>query len=415
MRKKPKRLIKAKLPKDTPKMLPNQKSKNSVSENCLPLKKRRCHMASNQVQSTKPATTDVKPVQGKRNFSLTNSFDETIEECIRKHMMMDEVASEKTVPAPSAKLKGKKTKIQTSSESIDETIDNCIKNFTPCSKEKSSSESSSKMHDSEVEDLPLASLAKLKNRKNGQFLQKGTKVSAAALEYRQKRKRLLKEACIQAKKPFKEEQPEVVINGQKKKRRFNKTGFVKVKRKKTRPVNNEVIEVCQNSTQADGEVIDLTTEDTVLDAIESVVKASVEPEISRSRRKRKNVAQKCEIEVLDLTSGNDENDIEECTVPKKPKVSEEDEELLEPKYQQVIQVTEPSSGRKAALSDPRKMRRKEVHFPKKKYLRAGFYSAFFKQDSTSCKKSSKKSKSREVKEYNPEEHEFGLMPPPIHV
>ncbi|GFW22367.1 histone-lysine N-methyltransferase ASH1L [Trichonephila clavipes] len=86
------------------------------------------------------------------------------------------------------------------------------------------------------------------------------------------------------------------------------------------------------------------------------------------------------------------------------------------RYQKVIPVTDPSSGRRSISTDPRKARRKEVHFPKKKFLRAGLYSSYFKQDVSSMKKSSsKKSRSREIKEYVPEDHECGLLPPPIHV
>lgn len=51
-------------------------------------------------------------------------------------------------------------------------------------------------------------------------------------------------------------------------------------------------------------------------------------------------------------------------------------------YRVIIQVTEPSAGRKFVTAmDPRKARKPPVNFPKKKYLRAGLYSASFKQDS----------------------------------
>ena len=49
---------------------------------------------------------------------------------------------------------------------------------------------------------------------------------------------------------------------------------------------------------------------------------------------------------------------------------------------QVIQVTEPSTGKKVATTaiDPKKAKKPQVFLPKKKYLRAGLYSATFKQD-----------------------------------
>ncbi|GIY56313.1 uncharacterized protein CEXT_203971 [Caerostris extrusa] len=249
-------------------------------------------------------------------------------------------------------------------------------------------------------------------------VQKQSLKGDTVLAYRQKRKRLLKEACLQAQKPAKEgTSPEVVVNGQKKKRRFNKTGFVRVKKKKAKPAITGIPKIVDMPAETNGEIIDLTSEDNVLNSIESVVNASTDSQSSRSRRKRKNVAQKCEIEILDLTSGNDDNDVIECTDPKKQKIDDEDDDdELEPKYQQIIPVTEPSSGRRSMMNDPRKTRRKEIHFPKKKFLRAALYSVHYKQDTSVSKKSSnKKSRSREVKEYVPEDHEFGLMPPPIHV
>ncbi|XP_015917304.2 uncharacterized protein [Parasteatoda tepidariorum] len=407
-RKKPKRLGKA---KTVVKGVATLKPKDVVSENCLPLKKRR-HITSAQVLNSKIATNDTvvpKTTSVKRNFTLNTSFDETIEECIRKHMMTDEKK-----PAPVVQVVKAKPKVSKSRDSIDDAIDSCIKNNLLPTKAVSEPIAKESLKKDETEDVPLASLMNKKRKKVPEIVTK-PKIVETALAYRQKRKRLIKEACAQSVKSQKENNvAENVLSAQKKRRRFrNKTGFVRVKKKKARaPLNTEIIET--REVTLDGEIIDLTAEDNMLDSIESVVKASVESQEPRSRRKRKNVAQKCEIEVLDLTSGNDD-DIE-CLEAKRQKVNEE-EELLEPKYQQIIQVTEPSSGRRLAPADPRKVRKKEISLPKKKFLRAGLYSPFFKQDCPAPKKSSssKKSRSREIKEYIPEDHEFGLMPPPIHV
>ncbi|XP_054713752.1 serine-rich adhesin for platelets-like [Uloborus diversus] len=420
-KKKSKSGFKNKVVKSAPKTLITQKTK-AVNESCLPLKKRRCHVAPVQNQNVKPVLEPVvtKTPASKKQFSLKNSFDETIEDCIRKHMMSDTVESEKNIEhAMEVRMKNKKAKCDkklASSESIEETIDCCIKQFSPTPEETVSEELFSDKQEDFADDIPLASLTKMKNqilpqtnKKRQAQQQLKPKVSDVSLAYRQKRKRLLKEACVQVQKN--KEESESAVNGQKKKRRFrNKTGFVRIRKKKARPVVQQVVDVQTKDVNADGEVIDLTLDDTVGDAIETVIKSS-EKESCTSRRKRKNIAQKCEIEVLDLTSGNDEND-EDCTILKKPKM--DDEEVLDPKYQQVIQVTEPSSGRKSTPIDPRKNRKREINFPKKKFLRAGLYSSSFKQDNHTVKKSNgKKSKSREIKEYIPEDHEFGLMPLPI--
>ncbi|KAG8179697.1 hypothetical protein JTE90_025653 [Oedothorax gibbosus] len=373
---------------------PNQKQKTSVNENCLPLKKRRCLVPQNQVQSAKNSVSNTHAPKQSLAKRIENSFDETIEECIRKHMMKDLPTAEKLVSSSSPKSKAK-SEIKLGIEPT--------KSLESCNKAIKSDVSAEESHSEDAEDVPLASLLKLKGKR------KPTRTIQA---YCQKRKKLLKEACVKAQQKKVGSSPETVPK-KRVKRRVNKTGFVRARKRKAKPVI-----VPQEVTETEpkpGDVIDLTAEDTYLDAIESVVKAS---EV-RSRRKRKNVAQKCEIEVLDIASGNDDNDVVECVGSKKMKRVEEREEL-EPKYQQIIQVTEPSSGRKLAPVDPRKPKKKEVHFPKKKYLKAGLYSACFKEDIPAVKKpssssSSKKSRSREVKEYVPEDHEFGLMPPPIHV
>lgn len=323
LKKKPKRLTKKEiLPKVSSKTVVSQKPKSTLNDNCLPLKKRRCLVPTNQTQTVKSvADNTVSKAPVKKNLCLKNSFDETIEECIKKHMMSDEVPPETPIKNKSKKVK------KAALDSIDETINNCIKMYTPKEKAKKIPENTQKdiptVEDKEidVDDLPLASLAKLKKQK----VFSKTKISSVALAYRNKRKRLLKEACEQAQKVSNKEKAEVVVNGQRKRRRFrNKTGFVRIKKKKSKPVIADVVEITE-SVPPEKDVIDLTAEDTVMDAIESVIKSSVE-EPSRSRRKRKSVAQKCEIEVLDITSGGDDNDIEECPAPKKPKLAEEEEE-----------------------------------------------------------------------------------------